>query len=241
MEKDMLTDSDANAAARERLSALVDGELDGAALPQACAQWRENDQHRATWHAWHLIGDVLRSDDLAHSPARDAAFLASLRARLEREPVVLAPQPAAQVVGAAYLPADLPAHGSARVAARAGRRGWMAPSAVAAGFVAVAGVLTLMRPGVLPERTPAERIAGAASGAIVAPGAPVAVVAGAGSASTAPAPGSVGSQALVAGVPVIRDARLDLYLSAHKQFAGSSALGVPSAYLRNATLEASGR
>jgi sigma-E factor negative regulatory protein RseA len=105
-------------------------------------------------------------------------------------------------------------------------------------------VLTLMRPGVLPERTPAERIAGAASGAIVAPGAPgapVAVVAGAGSASTAPAPGSVGSQALVAGVPVIRDARLGLYLSAHKQFAGSSALGVPSAYLRNATLEASGR
>ena len=40
---------------------------------------------------------------------------------------------------------------------------------------------------------------------------------------------------------VIRDARLDRYLAAHKQFAGSSALGVPSAYLRNATAEVPGR
>ena len=78
----MFTDSDANAAARERLSALVDGELDGAALPQACAQWRENEPHRASWHAWHLIGDVLRSEDLAQSPSRDATFLAGFRARL---------------------------------------------------------------------------------------------------------------------------------------------------------------
>ena len=41
--------------------------------------------------------------------------------------------------------------------------------------------------------------------------------------------------ALVANGKLIRDARLDRYLAAHKQFAGSSALGVPSGYLRNAT------
>ena len=58
----------------------------------------------------------------------------------------------------------------------------------------------------------------------------------AGSAAPAPEP-----QGVVATGQVIRDARLDRYLAAHKQFAGSSALGVPSAYLRNATIEVAGR
>jgi sigma-E factor negative regulatory protein RseA len=40
---------------------------------------------------------------------------------------------------------------------------------------------------------------------------------------------------------VIRDARLDRYLAAHKQFSGSSALGLPSAFLRSATVESDGR
>jgi sigma-E factor negative regulatory protein RseA len=47
--------------------------------------------------------------------------------------------------------------------------------------------------------------------------------------------------ALVANGSLIRDARLDRYLAAHKQFAGSSALGVPSGYLRNATAIESAR
>jgi sigma-E factor negative regulatory protein RseA len=34
---------------------------------------------------------------------------------------------------------------------------------------------------------------------------------------------------------MIRDARLDGYLAAHKQFGGTSALGLPSGFLRNAT------
>ena len=47
----------------------------------ACARLaRRRRTPRSTWHAYHLIGDVLRSDDLARPPARDAAFLAALRA-----------------------------------------------------------------------------------------------------------------------------------------------------------------
>jgi sigma-E factor negative regulatory protein RseA len=46
---------------------------------------------------------------------------------------------------------------------------------------------------------------------------------------------------LVANGQLIRDVRLDRYLAAHKQFAGSSALGVPSAFLRSATAEAPSR
>jgi sigma-E factor negative regulatory protein RseA len=104
------------------ISALVDGEAD--AEQPGCELWRHDTQARNNWHAYHLIGDVLRSDDLATSPARDAAFLASLRTRLAKEPTVLAPKQESPSV----------------------RRGaWLVPAAAAAGFVAVAGVLAVTR------------------------------------------------------------------------------------------------
>jgi sigma-E factor negative regulatory protein RseA len=40
---------------------------------------------------------------------------------------------------------------------------------------------------------------------------------------------------------LIRDPRLDRYLAAHQQFAGTSALGVPSGFLRNAAAEVPNR
>ena len=36
---------------------------------------------------------------------------------------------------------------------------------------------------------------------------------------------------------LVRDPRLDRYLAAHKQFAGTSALGVPSVFLRGETVD----
>lgn len=217
----MLDDSEANAVARERLSALIDGELDAQAVAQACAQWRDSTEARTAWHAYHLIGDVLRSDDLASPPARDTAFLVALRAKLADEPVVLAPKPL-ETRAAIASPA----------AARGGSRswGWIAPSAVAAGFVAVAGVLTLTRPGLLPERSESPSVAQVAAPASFG-----------GAAALVGNPAAAEPQTFVASGQVIRDARLDRYLAAHKQFAGSSALGVPSAYLRNATAEVSRR
>jgi sigma-E factor negative regulatory protein RseA len=222
----MIDDSEANAAARERLSALLDGELDGNAVAQACAQWRDSAESRSTWHAYGLIGDVLRSDDLAGDAARDAGFLVALRARMASEPVVLAPQPL-------EVPAPVEMPAAPRAVAHGGTRrwSWMAPTAVAAGFVAVAGVLTLTRPGLLPERADATSVARATA---PAPLPTAATLVG------TPAP-AVEPQTFVASGQLIRDARLDRYLAAHKQFAGSSALGVPSAYLRNATAEVSGR
>ncbi|MDQ6638643.1 MAG: hypothetical protein M3Z15_03130 [Pseudomonadota bacterium] len=47
--------------------------------------------------------------------------------------------------------------------------------------------------------------------------------------------------AIVADSKIIRDAQLDRYLEAHKQFAGTSALGVPSAFLRSATIDSASR
>jgi sigma-E factor negative regulatory protein RseA len=78
----------------ERLSAFVDGEgLDPAESFDAVLTEFDSVEGR-TWSAYHLIGDALRSDDLAVHPATSSAFLAGFSARLQAEPHVLAPSPA---------------------------------------------------------------------------------------------------------------------------------------------------
>ena len=86
----MAADGEFESAARERLSALVDGELEIHAVTAACAHWGQSEASRNSWHVYQLIGDVLRSDDLASDPVRDADFLQSLQRRLSIEPVPFA-------------------------------------------------------------------------------------------------------------------------------------------------------
>jgi len=74
----------------ERLSAFVDGELFGEEHLNAFLSGLDHED-RASWSHYHLIGDALRSDDLAVSPAASSAFLAGFAARFEQEPHVLAP------------------------------------------------------------------------------------------------------------------------------------------------------
>ncbi|PCE27767.1 anti-sigma factor [Paraburkholderia acidicola] len=74
----------------ERLSAVVDGELFGDEhLNRFFSELNHED--RAAWSRYHLIGDAMRSDDLALSPAASSAFLSGFAARLESEPHLLAP------------------------------------------------------------------------------------------------------------------------------------------------------
>ncbi|WP_206952907.1 sigma-E factor negative regulatory protein [Trinickia acidisoli] len=75
----------------ERLSAFVDGEgLDAReSFDDVLSEFGHGD--RTTWSAYHLIGDALRSDDLAVHPATSHAFLAGFAARLEAEPHILVP------------------------------------------------------------------------------------------------------------------------------------------------------
>jgi sigma-E factor negative regulatory protein RseA len=204
-------------SAKERLSALVDGELDPAGSRASCAAWARDAALRADWHAWHLIGDVLRSDDLASNPRHDQDFCAKLRSRLQAEPIVLAPAPTL---------VDSPRE---RFDGRARRGRWSAAGAVAAGVVLVVGTFAIVRPGDSPPS------------ALVARGdAPVSTIAS--PSGTAPATeAGLQSVAIVADSKVIRDAQLERYLEAHKQFAGTSALGVPSAFLRSATLDSAAR
>lgn len=183
---------------RQALSALLDGE--GEHADQACKAWREDASVRADWHAYHLIGELMRSDDVRCAPQRDAGFLARLRDRLADEPVVLAPAaPATRV-----------------------QRAWAAPVAVAAGMIAVAGVLVLTR-GAAPVGATQERSAALAS-----------------SQAVAEATDSTGAGAAVNGA-LIRNAELDHYLAAHKQYSGTSVLAAPGGGLRSVAATAPGR
>lgn len=111
---------------RELLSDLVDGHCRPAAADEVLRAWKTDDRWRRDWHVYHLIGDVLRSDELAAGDLRHEAFVSALRARLSSEPVPMAPAP---------LP---------REAARP--RHWMSSAAAVAGFAVVGASVFMLRP-----------------------------------------------------------------------------------------------
>jgi sigma-E factor negative regulatory protein RseA len=201
-----MTESD-----RQILSDAVDGELDAVSLVRGCRVWRDHAQARATWHTYHLIGDVLRSEDLASLPEHDDAFLRTVRGRMAAQPLPWVPESAAS-----------PASGVAgRGLPTAGRHRWLGPAAVAAGFMAVASVVWVSRMTAQPAGG-AETLASTAAAATT-PTTGLAPVAG-----TADA-----SRDLVADPQLIRDARLDSYFEAHRSAFGANALAVPAGALRS--------
>lgn len=198
------------ARCRASLSALMDG--DDSAADEACRAWRDDASLRSDWHAYHLIGEVMRSEDAACDAGRDARFLARVRERLASEPVVLVP--------------------SARSMARSRRR-WMAPAAVAAGFVAVAGAMLVTRMSASDG--------GAAAGPLLAQrqAAPGVALVTAPSLTGAAAASAANAVALGDGRTLIRDAELDRYLAAHRQYASTSPLATPGGVVRSAAMVAS--
>lgn len=76
----------------EQLSAFVDGELTPEALTQLLVELSQQDTLREDWHAYHVVGDVLRSADLAPN-ATEAAFWSRLEQRLGNEPARPMPAP----------------------------------------------------------------------------------------------------------------------------------------------------
>jgi sigma-E factor negative regulatory protein RseA len=214
----------------EVLSALADGEGDRESAAAVTALWREDGQLRARWHGYQLIGDAMRSDELAGRGC-DADFFRSFRERLEREPVVLAPQYSAEP------PPPLRAPASAGSRARR----WATPAAMAAGFVMVAGAVLVTRapaPGLDQQIARQDPLPASTASAVPAALAPSAVSPGQVVAANATPPAARAPDAAVPfpGV-LLRDPRMQQYFAAHQQFGGSTALGLPSAFLRNATFD----
>ncbi len=124
--------SDRTTSSREALSALADGEASAAEVAQVCAAWRGDGDARATWHDYHLIGDVMRSQEAA-GVSSGAAFLQQFRERLAQEPVVLAPASSAAAEARRAAAAQVPAKALQPLR----RRTWAGPIAVAASFLAL--------------------------------------------------------------------------------------------------------
>lgn len=202
---------------RDCLSAMLDGELDDEReIALVLTAWRQDADARRSWQAYHVIGDVLRSEELA-GQGREGLFVERLRERLAQEPVVLAP-------------VERPRRFSSALRQRLR---WRAPIAVGAGFVMVVGALVVTR---VPSSDPQ----GGAASLLAQPAATVSPMLAGGrvGANADLASAGRGGEALLVGTDqLIRDQRLDAYLAAHQQFGGSSALGVPSGFLRSATYE----
>lgn len=198
---------------RELMSALVDGQLGGddvAAALQAC----ELDPSALTrWNTYHLIGEALRAPVAVSAidvQGGAVAFADRLSQRLAQEPPVKQERPAGDVV---FLAPD-PKTSAGQVvhhrgpASNDGNFRWK----LVAGFASLAAV---------------SAIAWNTSGFLPPAFAP----------QLARGPGT--QQVVVASPqgPVVRDARLEELLAAHRQLGGTSALQEPSGFLRNATFE----
>ncbi|QSN60523.1 sigma-E factor negative regulatory protein [Caballeronia sp. M1242] len=178
----------------ERMSAFVDGESLGEIgnIGQFLAELTSED--RAAWSDYHLIGDALRSDDLAESPARSRAFMASFAARFEAEAHVLAP--------------------AASASAQKARSGMLRRRVVPAFAVAAAAAtLTWI---VVPQMQGVGVHSGAQVASVAQPDSVQRVALASVPAVTTAAP--------VVEANIIRDANLDQYLEAHQQFSQQPAM-----------------
>lgn len=213
-------------APEQVLSALVDGEVDGALLDGLLASDEEGAEVLSSWHTYQVIGDVLRGSRVVAPAQAPGDFLAGVRERLRSEaaPVVndrgtLVQTPPASLV-------RVPAANDAvfrwkLVAGAASLAAVMAVSwTVLSGAPSGAGGATGPQLASAPVATEAA-VPVAVSAAVVPPSNAVVVNTGQG--------------------PLIRDARLEELLAEHRQNGGMSALQMPTGFIRNATYDAAGR
>lgn len=195
---------------RELVSALADGQLRGEEFARALALTEHSEDARAQWHAYHLVGDVLRSDELAASSARDVAFAARLRQRLQQEVAMERPANAMKFVASgAYVSRAEGQNRTGQPSANDASMRWK----LVAGLASLATVMVVGWHLTSNDGT-----------AVEAP-------------QLAQADVPVQPVAVEATPAMIRDPRLDQLLAAHQQFGGTSALQMPAGFVRNATFE----
>ncbi len=197
---------------QELLSALADGELSGAELAQGLRALGEDADAVSAWRSWHLIGDVMRSPELAAGTPSDQ-FMRRLSQRLAAEAA-----PMALAVERAVASAVETRVSDSIVAAEPANDGvfrWKLVAGLASVAAAVAvGWTILSSQGMAP------------AGAQLA---------------TAPAGAQVATAPAAQGGVMIRDAALDELLAAHRQLGDTTALQMPARFLRNATFEGPAR
>lgn len=206
---------------RELVSALADGQLRGEEFARTVEWVGHSEDSRMAWHAYHVVGDVLRSGETMVS-ARDAEFVQRLKLSLQQE---LRQAPG---IGATDLIADdavLTGAGGINRSEQSGandsRFRWKLLAGVAS--LAAVSLIGWQASTGWGDQHGAPRLAQVP----VQSGQP-----------------EVALQQVVAGgesQAMIRDPQLDALLAAHKQFGGTSALQMPAGFLRNATFEGAAR
>lgn len=216
---------------QEQISALADDELSDSQIELALAALRDP-QARADWDMYHQIGDVLRSDDMAFSLSE--GFSARMAARLEAEPVILAPALAQQPVQGGQVAAAVTG-GAGHLADRLRR---FAMPGVAAAAVATAVFVTA--PQMLVAKRDSLPNDGAAVVVVAAQPAPAVLATPAVSVDAASVEAGVeaGVERKVVTLEqqqgeVLRDPRIDEYLMAHQRF--SPSVYSSAQYARSAT------
>lgn len=202
---------------RALVSDLADGLLRGAAFAGAMALLDHNSQARAYWHGLHAAGDVLRGDAAytAADTAKDVAFLNRFRANLAKEPPLQVLSLTTDVRATEIDPhLDVAQASKVDKIANDGFFNWKwvgglsaAAAIVAFSWNVVSNIATF--PDGFPKGTGAQ-LAQATTQAT-----PVVTQTAAGA--------------------MLRNPQLDALIAAHNQAGGSSALQMPSGFLRSAT------
>lgn len=204
---------------RENVSALADGHVQGEALIAVVDIAISDADARATWHAYHVVGDVLRSTDLAPT-GHQTDFMTRFQARLKAEPPLM-------MVPSVVMPASSPVALATVVDAYGA-----AANASVFRWKMVAGCASLAAAAVIGWSLMGSVLGGSSAHETLA---------------TLPTPSTLTAVNLPSiGEPdapllMIRDTHLDALLAAHKQVGGTSALQAPSGFLRNATFDVTGR
>lgn len=230
---DMKTIQNAALYRSMQLSALADGELQGKEFAEVMTWFEGNsleaEQTRAAWRRLHVVGDVLRSDELAACQG-DTAFLTRLQGKLKQEsplaPAMLsglnqALDAVPHVQSTPIESANEPVFRWKWAAGLASAAAVLAVSWNLVGGVAVGSGAQLAQNGTLSTSTVTAL-----------------------QAATEPTAASqvasvVSSDTSGSGSPVmLRNPQLDAMIAAHSQLGGGSALQMPSGFLRNATFDA---
>jgi len=211
----------------DAVSALADGQLRGAEFANAVTRTLADADARAAWHAYHVVGDVLRSRELADCTS-DMAFVNRFRSRLGREHEASAVdasalQSASNFVASKAIPTRAGLEKAVEVpSANDARFRWKLLAGVAS-MAAVAAIGWNLLGGSIQSNNARQLAQTQSSMPLPPPSVPVV-------ATAAP------EQAVM-----IRDPHLDALMAAHKQFGGTSALQMPAGFLRNATFEQGSR
>ncbi|GAA4328547.1 RseA family anti-sigma factor [Variovorax defluvii] len=207
----------------EQISALADGHLRDEDVGQVVDAICSDNDLRATWRTYHLVGDVLRSG--VHSACSDTSrFMAKLQQRIEAEPSrpTAFPSEFAPPVVHRTEAANEPVFRWKLVAGAASLA-----AAAAIGWNWVGGINAQPSAAQLAQQQPSQSagsVLAAANASSQGPRmlTPMRVVVGKGNPQV-----------------MLRDPRLDQLLEAHQQAGGASQM--PSGFLRNATFDGPSR